>query len=165
MSIDLGTFRTRVGLFCYFQNEMKGYSSFNQFELCCWLSMLLLLSGDVHENPGPSTSSTSSLDTFVPAQGNLSLVDYNVQSILNKKDILFGDLRNYDILPFNETWLNTNTNSSDLPFPSFHTPFRRDRESDPHGGIIVYVKSDIFVLERRDLEVNDVECLWLQLKI
>ena len=155
----------RVGLFCYFQNKMKGYSSFNQFELCCWLSMILLLSGDVHENPGPSTSSTSSVDTFVPAQGNLSLVHYNVQSILNKKDILFGDLRNYDILSFTETWLNPNINSSDLLFPSFHTPFRRDRESDPHGGIIVYVKSDIFVLERRDLEVNDVECLWLELKI
>ena len=95
----------RVGLFCYFQNKMKGYSSFNQFELCCWLSMLLLLSEDVHENPG---TSTSSMDTFVPAQGNLSLVNYNVQIILNKKDILFRDLRNYDILSFTETWLNSN---------------------------------------------------------
>jgi len=152
----------RVGLVCYFHDKMKGHSSFNQFELCCWLSMLLLLSGDVHENPGPSTSSTSTMDTFVPAQGNLSLVHYNVQSILNKKDILFGD---YDILAFTETWLNPNIYPSDLLFPSFHTPFRRDRQSDPHGGIIVYVKSDIFVFERRDLEVNDVECLWLELKI
>jgi len=140
----------RVGLFCYFQNIMKGYSPDNQFELFCWLSMLLhvLLSGDIHENPGPSTSSTSTMDTFVPAQGNLSLVHYNVQSILKKKDILFGDLRNKDILAFTETWLNPNISSSDLLYPSFHSPFRRDRESDPRGGLIVYVKSDIYVLER-----------------
>jgi len=27
------------------------------------------------------------------------------------------------------------------------------------------VKSDIFVVERRDFEVNDIKCLWLELRI
>jgi len=60
--------------------------------------------------------------------------------------------------------MDANT-SSDLGFPLFHSPFKRDRPNDAHGGILVFVKSDIFVVERSDIEVNDIECLWLELRI
>ena len=118
--------------------------------------MILIRSGDIHENPGPRSASSSSTDSFVPANGNLNIIHYNVQSFFNKRDISFGDLRNYDILSFTETWLNPNIVSTDLIFLSFHIPFRRSRLNDAHGGIIVYVKSDIFAVERRDLEVNKI---------
>ena len=36
---------------------------------------------------------------------NLSFVQYNVQSILNKLDILQAELFEVDILSFTETWL------------------------------------------------------------
>ena len=133
------------------------------FELCCWLAILLILSFDIHEIPGPDTSCNSSTSSFVPA--DLSIIHNNVQSFFNKRDLLYGDLRNYDVLSFTETWLNANTSSSDLSFPLFHSPFRRDRPNDTQGGILVFVKSDMFVVERRDIEVNDIECLWLELRI
>ena len=154
-----------MGLFCFFQSRAKDCVFLTHFQLCCWLAILLILSGDIHVNPGPDSSCRASSRSFVPAEGNLSIIHYNVQSCLNKKDILYGDLRNYDVLSFTETWLDAYTSSSDLSFPLFHIPFKRDRPNDAHGGILVFVKSDIFVVERRDFEVNNIECLWLELRI
>ena len=37
---------------------------------------------------------------------NLFFVQYNVQSILNKVDVLHTELFEFDILAFTETWLN-----------------------------------------------------------
>jgi len=97
--------------------------------------ILLILSSDIHEIPGPGSSFNSSTSSFVPAEGILSITHHNVQSFFNKRNILNGDLRNYDVLSFTETWLNANTASSDLSFPLFHSPFRRDRLKDTRGGI------------------------------
>jgi len=164
MTVELGTYRLRVGLFCFFQSRAKGCGYLTHFELCCWLAIMLILSGDIHENPGPDSSCNSSTSSFVPAEGNLSIIHYNVQSFFNKRDILYRDLRNYDVLSFTETWLDANTHNHQS-FPLFHSPLRRDRHNDAHGGILVFVKSDIFVVERGDFEVNDIECLWLELRI
>ena len=44
-------------------------------------------------------------------------------------------------------------------------PFRLDRIGDSHGGIAVYVKEAIPCKRRLDLEVANIECLWLELNI
>ena len=126
MSVDIGTYRMRVGMFCYYQMCPKGIQYFTQFELLCWLSILLILSGDVHQNPGPEYSSTSqSSSSFSDIlSSNLKIVHYNIQSFLNKKDILYADLHNFDVLSFTETWLKNSDDTVDLIFPSFHTPYR-----------------------------------------
>jgi len=82
-----------------------------------------------------------------------------------KKDIRYADIHAFDVLSFTDTWLSSTITDSDIVFPSFHTPFRRDRPNDPHGGIVVYVKSNIYVAERSDIEVLDIECLWLELRL
>ena len=76
-----------------------------------WLGILLLMSGDVHPNPGQtstssnsSTSSTSN-DSFsflntLNLSKHLSFVQYNVQSIVHKLDILSTKLSDFDILAF-----------------------------------------------------------------
>ena len=43
--------------------------------------------------------------------------------------------------------------------------FRRDRIGDSHGGIALYVKDDIPGKRRLDLELANIECLWLELNI
>ena len=64
-----------------------------------WLWVLLCVSGDVHPNPGPSstssldTSSVSSRDSLsflnsLNLSKHLSFVHYNVHSIKNKIDVL-----------------------------------------------------------------------------
>lgn len=141
-----------------------------------WLATLLLLSGDIHPNPGPvshsvSTSSNSSSDSIFSAltdidlSTNLSLVHYNVQSIRHKLDILYSELSAFDILTFSETWLNDSISSDELFLPSFHSPERRDRPSDSHGGVMVYIKNNLAYKRRNDLELNGIECIWVELTL
>jgi hypothetical protein len=131
-------------------------------------SILILRSGDVHRNPGPasrstSTSSlTSSLNDYIDLSRNLSLVHYNVQSLLQTLDILYAELNDFDILVFSETWLNVNTPSSDLILSSFSPPERKDR-IDNYGGVILYVKDNISYKRRLDLEVRGTESIWIEI--
>ena len=73
---------------------------------------VIILSGDVHPNPGPTeyeespdTSSTYSNDiyNFLNLPNHLSVVHYNVQSIRHKIDLLFAEFSQFDIIPFTET--------------------------------------------------------------
>ena len=88
------------------------------------------------------SSSRMSFDIFNSFNLNhhLSFVHYNVQSLLNKLEILHAELFEFDILAFTETWLSPTTLIDDLLLQSYNTPERNDRAGDAHGGVIVYVK-------------------------
>ena len=62
-----------------------------------------------------------------------------------------------DVLAFTETWLNPNIDGDDISLISFHHPERKDRITDSHGGVIVYIKNSIHYVRLRDLEPNGVE--------
>ena len=135
--------------------------------LITWLSFHLLCSGDIQPNPGPSSMSSISsasnssnssnisndIISSLSINHNLSFVQYNVQSILNKLDILQTELFEFDILAFSETWLNQSISSDDLLFQSFNRPERKDRVGDSHGGVMIYVKEGIYYKRRDDLEI------------
>lgn len=132
------------------------------------MSMLLYQSGDIETNPGPNSSGSSERDSsylFPPLHGNFSLVHYNIQSVLNKLDIIEPELSSFDIIALTETWLNNSVSTDDLLFTNFQSPFRRDRVGDSHGGVMVYVKHDIPCKRRHDLELLTVECLWLEIAV
>ena len=159
----------RIGLFHFLTMKTKGLKQMNMFELVCWFAVLLFRGGGVHPNPGPDSSfgiSSSSFGTSFSSPisdaftNNLKIVHYNVQSFITKKDILFAYLNGFDILAFTETWLSPTVDTADLLFPSYHTPFRRDRPR-----ILLYVKSDLFATERPDLHIDDIECFWVELRI
>ena len=94
---------------------------------------------------------------------NLSFVQYNVQSILNKLDILQAELFEVDILSFTETWLNPGISTDDLLMQSYNTPERKDRTGDSHGGIMIYLKEGIYYKRRNDLEIRGFECIWIEI--
>ena len=129
------------------------------------IHLLLLQSGDVHPNLGPSSvssdtsdnlsrSSASSMLDFINLSRHLSFVHHNVQSIVPKLDIILAELFDVDVLAFTEVWLNPNIDSDDIPIILFHHPERKDRIADSHGGVIVYIKDSIHYVRRRDLEPN-----------
>ena len=136
-----------------------------------WIFAILLLSGDIHPNPGPlsSTSSSDSLSTqpsafnFSNLCNHLSFVHYNVQSLVPKLDILGAELLEFDVLAFTETWLNSSYTSDDIRLESFREPERKDRVGDSHGGVIIYVKDSIHYRRRNDLELRGIGCIWIQL--
>ena len=135
-----------------------------------WLtSLVLALSGDIHPNPGPSSTSSNtsnfSISDYLNAPNHLSFVHYNVQSLLPKVDLLMAELSSFDVVAFSETWLSESTDSVEIMFPGFHSPIRKDRPNDRHGGVIIYVKDTIAFVRRPDLEANNTECIWVELKL
>ena len=55
------------------------------------------------------------------------------------------------------------TLNDDLKLNGFRVPYRRDRPGDNHQGICMYVKESIYSQHRPNMEVNDVECLWIKI--
>ena len=109
--------------------------------------MLFLKCGDVETNPGPdidiSLSSANSSSVTDPEKeiikSKFSVVHYNVQSLVNKVELIEGELHDFDVLCLTETWLDMRTLNDDLKLNGFRVPYRRDRPGDNHGGICVYV--------------------------
>ena len=139
--------------------------------LITWLLFLVFLSGDIHPNPGPvmphspnssTTSSNSSLSLPDPISlcQNLSIVHYNVQSIFPKLDVLHTELIDFDILTFTETWLSDSIDTNDLLLQSFQKP-EKDRDSN-EGGVMLYVKEGLHYKRRDDLELRNIECIWIE---
>ena len=138
---------------------------------------MLLLSGDIHPNPGPiSTPSLGSFQeslvslysepfNFSNLSNHLSFVHYNVQSFLPKTDLLVAELCEFDILAFSETWLNPSVPTADLLIQSYKEPERKDRVGDSHGGVMIYVKESIYYKRRNDLERRGIECIWIELTL
>ena len=43
--------------------------------------------------------------------------------------------------------------------------YRRDRTGDALGGVCVYGEQDYHSKRRADLEMNNIECIWLEITI
>ena len=139
-----------------------------------WTLCIILQAGDIHPNPGPATVSTSSISSlasvstafnFSKLSNHLSVVHYNVQSLVPKLDLLTIELSEFDILAFTETWLNPSVRTNDLNIDSYRIPERKDRQGDSHGGVILYVKNNIHYTRRQDLELRGVERIWIELTL
>ena len=94
---------------------------------------------------------------------NLSVMHYNVQSIFSKLEILHAELFEFDILAFTETWLGPTIDTDDLILHSYYRPERKDRDSDTHGGVMLYVKEGLHYKRRDDLELLNIENIWIEL--
>ena len=64
-----------------------------------------------------------------------------------------------------ETWFTHNTTYSDIQINGFGSPFRKDRPGDGHGGVAVYIKSEIPCMRRQHLEILNLECVWIEIRL
>ena len=116
--------------------------------------LLLILSNDVHPNPGPSFKKY------------ISICHANVRSLKSGNRMLFikSDLAGkFDIITLSETWLCGDDKNENFSIPGYQLPYRRDRHfGGAHGGVMAYVSDNIACKRRKDLESNDMELLWLQ---
>jgi len=55
--------------------------------------------------------------------------------------------------------------NNDLRLTNFHSPVRKDRADDPHGGVAIYVRNNIYCKPRPDLHVNNLEAVWVETKL
>ena len=137
------------------------------FELLIIMSLLLI--AGIERNPGPASqlSDTSFSSSSVKQQiieDKFSIVHYNVQSLANKINLIESELRNFDVICISETWLDDRTSDEDIRIDNLKL-FRRDRPGDHHGGICVYIRTNLFSKRRDDLELPNVECIWVEISI
>ena len=114
--------------------------------------------GDIHKNPGPSSTtsessissiSSGSASSYLNISRHLSFLHYNIQSILPKLNLITAELSDFDILAFSETWLQPDNLTDSILLPSFFKHERKDRQTDPHGGVALYVKDNIVYTRSR----------------
>ncbi|MCG8033361.1 MAG: endonuclease/exonuclease/phosphatase family protein, partial [Candidatus Thiodiazotropha taylori] len=131
------------------------------------------MSGDVEVNPGPDSvegtltdsRDDASVTSFELLSNHLSIVHLNVQSIVPKIDSIRSEADSYDVLVFSESWLKPNIHSDNISIEKILPPFRADRSDRPGGGVIVYVRDTLFCKRRIDLEIQGIECVWVELQI
>ena len=132
--------------------------------------MSALLFGDIERIPGPlldeSSNSSSAGPTFedTSIRSNFSIAHYNIQSLSNKVDMTESELRTFVAICLTETWLDRRTSDKTTKTNGFNL-YRRDRADDNHGDICVYINQSIFSCRRHDLELPQLECVWVQISL
>ena len=117
------------------------------------LLLLLLQSGDIETNPGPSTLN----------HGSLSILHSNIRSIRNKLDFIKDFFFDFNILCFTETHLDPNVLTESIMFEHFNSPYRKDC-THHGGGVLVYLSNDLFHKRKPELEVFCDESIWVEIK-
>ena len=97
----------------------------------------------------------------------LKIGQWNIRSLNECKHEqlkhLFRDPgREVDILGITETWLECNTSNELVAIKGYNIE-RRDRPSDPHGGVLMYINEDIPYNHRYDLQHEYVEAIWIEI--
>ena len=134
-----------------------------------WIYSLILLSGDVHTNPGPNSASSDSMpnDHNIASyfNQNLSIMHLNIQSLLPKLEILEAEMQQYDIVVFTESWLNPNISNNDIRIANFDPPYKKDRDNRIGGGVAIYVRTGITSTRRDDMIHGDIEAICIEVSI
>ena len=122
------------------------------------IQSILVLSNDVELNPGPI------LDNV------LSICHTNLRSLKAKDRLMHVKcefIKTYDIITASETWLKPSDKSDNFTLSGYQMPFRRDRQMglEGYGGVLAWVSNSIACKHRRDLESNDLEALWLEIRL
>lgn len=118
--------------------------------------LLLLVSGDVHPNPGPS-----------PPDG-IRMCHLNARSLLKpgRLDEIYLELCSlhcFDIIAVSESHLCNTIPDTDIAIPNYNV-FRRDRNRQG-GGVLLYIHSRFTCIRRTDLECPTLELLWAEIKL
>jgi hypothetical protein len=153
MGISIDIYRARVGLYqfcghssnlvtCY--NHVKLILTMIKYGLPIWFLALLLLSGDVKPNPGPS----SHLPCLLLNTRSVKSVNRNRNKLIQLQSI--AELKNAGVICLTETWLSPDILDHEiLPPASFHV-YRKDRNNNG-GGVLVATRNDISSSNRNDL--------------
>ena len=144
-------------------NNQKGKNDKNTFQSRTYLIfnavsiiMLILLSGDIQLNPGPTHRQTNS--------NKISIIHLNANRIKNKIDQIELQTKDIDIITVSETWLTPDINDDTITLKGFHKPIRKDREGEG-GGVAIYVKDNLILKPRPDLNLQNLEAVWVETKI
>ena len=128
-------------------------------------ALLLLRSGDVHPNPGPSHINKSLKICHINIQ-SLYLVSEKVNPTRKMNEIescLMHDL-GIDVVCLSETWLKPHIPDSKAKIEGYELE-RKDRIGIGSGGVGIYIADTLPYIRRKQYEVNDLELLWVEVEM
>ena len=124
-------------------------------------SSLILLSGDIETNPGPTPSSRQCFSICHFNLNSITAHNFANLSLLTAYNLVHS----FDIICLSETYLNAETppNDASLELPGYNL-FRSDHPSNnKRGGVCVYYKS---TLPLRVLNISNLdECINFEVSI
>ena len=94
----------------------------------------------------------------------VSFAHLNVRSIVNKLDqfrILLSK-KPFDVICVNETFCDGSISDSEINLPDYSI-IRRDRNRHG-GGVAMYIRNSLTFIRRNDLETDDIESIWIEMK-
>ena len=112
------------------------------------MTILLVLEG-IETNPGPVKLN------------NIKRVRNNVCSLPPKVDLVECELGDHDIIAISETHLDNTISDDSISIAGFHKPIRLDRNG-AGGGVVIYVKKNLYFENIPDLINPEIELLWVK---
>ena len=118
---------------------------------------LLILSGDIHPNPGP-----------VNGTNNYSFCHINARSLtttnrLTEIEDFISTIHDFDIVGISESHLDQSIDDSMISIPNYKI-LRKDRNRRG-GGVCLYIKEHIPYVRKYDLECIGTESIWIEFKV
>ena len=120
---------------------------------------------DISVNPGPINSPSHTLPELhdLLSKKGLSILHQNIRGLLANKDNVcrvLDDFHKIQILSLSETHLS----SDDEPQAQIdgYSFISKPRKSAKGGGVGAYISSSVPYHRRLDLELDDIECLWIE---
>ena len=131
------------------------------------ICLLILLCGDVERCPGPNDRCLPELIDLLKSRG-ISMLHQNVRGLftnLQSVQEILHDFETIDILTLSETHINTNTFNDEDNLYSIprYTFIKKNRTNGHAGGVAMFISDRIKWKRRMDLEVDNVECLWIEI--
>ncbi|KAK6166964.1 hypothetical protein SNE40_022160 [Patella caerulea] len=103
---------------------------------------------------------------FITKRLGFKLCHLNINRFYSKfdevKDFILDESNKIDILGLTETFLHSKINVAYINISNFEI-IRKDRCNKIGGGLIMYVKSNIIFKRRPDLEIGDIETIWIEI--
>lgn len=164
MGVSLDAYRVAIGMFNSLKITISNYiHCVNGFVLIEGLLFIMvfivyiriILSNDVHLNPGPVSSFSL---------GQLNVRSLNIREKFEEISFLIRE-NNFDIFAVCETWLNERISSECFSIPGYNPIIRLDREGRLGGGVAFFTSDSLVVKHRKDLEIAGFELLWIEFRL
>ena len=133
--------------------------------------------GNPHTLQGSSTNQPTSTqmykDNLIFQRRGIHIGNLNIRHLKPKVDdvkVFLNKENNVDIFGVCETFLNKTIDTTTLNIDGFKIE-RKDREdcnlieTNNGGGIVIYIGNHINYVRRTDLETQDIESMWIEIRI
>ena len=129
------------------------------------LCMMWLLCGDIESLPGPVRHNSRRDSSLLTCRG-LKLFHQNERGLHAKRNLITVFLRGRDIdfLTLSETHTQNTDNFEIFSIPGYHY-IGKSRTAGTGGGVGLYISNKQDFVRRKDLELTEIESIWIEIRI